>query len=54
MRITYLPTNAAWTITLGDSLIRWRDLPLFWPSRKELTDAITRDGANVSPNGEIY
>ncbi len=53
MRLVYLPANAAWTITLGDSLIRWRDLPLFWHSRKALTDAITADGATVSPNGEI-
>ena len=52
IRVAYLPTNQAWVVAWGESLIDLDDVRL-WAERKDLVGALRGKGLAVARDGSI-
>jgi hypothetical protein len=54
IRLSYLPANAAFAFTFGDSLIRMGTAPMFFASRNDAVYEARACGLSVTPAGAVY
>lgn len=53
MNLRYLPANAAYVFTFGDSLIRMGDAPMFHATRGDAVRAARACGLAIARNGRV-